>query len=324
MHDDSAGALRPSLASFLLALNRASSAAAAGVAGGTTALSAMGTGSVPTVAADYSVAGADAPMTCGSHHHFGMENTSACGVDAVLCVLLRIVAGFRPVDDDGDDDFYRRGRPSSSSSSSPPRDGIARRSGVLRASHERLLFDVIVPLHRPSGMVLWRDQTPLIGLYHETLARTMGAMLSMDRNLVGPAIGALLHPDVWPVGEGGNTPKAVLLLHEVDDLVGLLSGSSSADDAGGERDDEAAYFASFDPHLLPLVSRLCACISSENSRTSERALQFFKNEAFKRLVRRRLDEVGHLFLRALCRCPSMDVPWNPTVRKMTLLVVSNR
>ncbi|KAL3769223.1 hypothetical protein ACHAW5_001955 [Stephanodiscus triporus] len=251
-----------------------------------------------------------------------MENTSACGVDAVLRVLLPIVAGFRPVDDDGDDDdFYRRGRPSSSSSSSPPRDGIARRSGVLRASHERLLFDVIVPLHRPSGMVLWRDQTPLIGLYHETLARTMGAMLSMDRNLVGPAIGALLHPDVWPVGEGGNTPKAVLLLHEVDDLVGLLSGSSSADDAGGEQDDEAAYFASFDPHLLPLVSRLCACISSENSRTSERALQFFKNEAFKRLVRRRLDEVGHLFLRALCRCPSMDVPWNPTVRKMTLLVL---
>ena len=99
MHDDSAGALRPSLASFLLALNHALSAEAAGVAGGMTTSSAMGTGFVPTIAANYSIVGVDAPTTCGSHHHFGMENMSACGVDSVLCGLLCIVAGFCPFDD---------------------------------------------------------------------------------------------------------------------------------------------------------------------------------------------------------------------------------
>ncbi|KAL3808335.1 hypothetical protein ACHAXA_003233 [Cyclostephanos tholiformis] len=175
----------------------------------------------------------------------------------------------------------------------------------------------------PWGMVLWRDQTPLIGLYHETLSRNMGAILCMDRTLVGHAIGALLHPDIWPIAEGGNTPKVVLLLHEADDLIGLLSTrSGERDDAKSNAEkDDACYLASFDPYLVPLVSRLCACISSENSRLSERALQFFRNETFKLLVRRRVDDVGHLFLRALCRCPCMDVPWNPTVKRMTLLVL---
>jgi len=66
----------------------------------------------------------------------GVENTSACGVESLLQVLLRIILGFRPLND----------------------------GKQLRASHKSLLFDVILPLHRPSGMVLWRDQTPIIGL----------------------------------------------------------------------------------------------------------------------------------------------------------------
>jgi hypothetical protein len=266
----------------------------------------------------------------GRTNPLGMENTSACGVEGLLRVLLRIVMGFRAIDD-MDDGRRRRGTSLASPTSSGG--GIAaagaRRSTILRPSHERLLFDVLVPLHRPAGMVLWRDQTPLIGLYHETLTKNMGALLCMDRTLVGQAIGALLHPDIWPIAEGGNTPKVVLLLHEADDLVGLLSTNVNVSQGarGGANarcgEDDAHYLASFDPHLVPLVSRLCACISSENSRTSERALQFFKNDTFKRLVRRRLNDVGHLFMRALCRCPTMDVPWNPTVRKMTLLVVSH-
>ncbi|KAL9187078.1 hypothetical protein ACHAXT_010798 [Thalassiosira profunda] len=230
------------------------------------------------------------------HNPLGMENTSACGVEALLNVLLCIIAGFRPM-----------------SSPASSKDG-SRRSSILRPSHERLLFDVVVPLHRPSGMVLWRDQTPLIGLYHEALVKSIGAFVALDGSRVGPVVGALLHPEIWPDAEGGNTPKVVLLLHEVDTLIGLLP--STADSS-----DDETHLASFDAHLLPLVSRLCACISSENSRTSERALQFFRNKTFQRLVQRRLDEVGPKFLHALCRCPSREVPWNPTVRKMTLLVL---
>ncbi|KAL7547777.1 hypothetical protein ACHAWF_011052 [Thalassiosira exigua] len=39
------------------------------------------------------------------------------------------------------------------------------------------------------------------------------------------------------------------------------------------------------------------------------------------MVQRRLSELGPLFLRALCQLPGLDPPWNPTVRKMTLLVL---
>ena len=233
----------------------------------------------------------------------GMENTSACGVEALLQVLLCIISGFQPLD-------------LLSEISNKVRSKC--RSNILRPSHERLLFDVIVPLHKPAGLVLWRDQTPLIGLYHETLVKTIGAFLSLDRKLIGPIVGALLHPDIWPSGEGGNTPKVVLLLHEVDTLIGQLLPSID------ESDEHTAilYLSSFDAYLQPLVTRLCVCISSENSRTSERALQYFRNKTFQRLVQRRLGDVGHQFIRALCRCPGREVPWNPTVRKMTHLVVS--
>jgi len=236
----------------------------------------------------------------------GIENTSACGVESLLQILLRIILGFRRplhINDDKKEQLQ------------------------LRASHKNLLYDVILPLHRPSGMVLWRDQTPIIGLYHETLTKIMGAFITFDRSLVGPVIVALLHPDIWPVGEGGNTPKIVLLLHEVDTLLGLLlrsttSVDSSSSSSSSNKNLDTDYDLScFDTYLIPLITRLCSCISSENSRTSERALQFFRNSTFVRLVKRRLGDVGSILLRALCRCPSMDVPWNPTVRKMTLLVL---
>lgn len=249
-------------------------------------------------------------------NHLGMQNTSGCGIDALLHVLLRIVSGF----------VYL---PSNGSSKSK---GSGTRSKILLASHESLLFDCLIPLHRPSGMVLWRDQTPLIGLYHEAMVKCIGELVSADRTLIGPVIGALLHPDVWPTegsksstssgrGSGANTPKLVLLLHEVDTLVGLLRKKDDTED------QIESNLSSFDAYFHSLVSRLCLCISSDNSRISEQSLQMFRNEIFSVMVRRRLKEVGPQFIRALCRCSTnnvegFDISWNPTVRKMTHLVLS--
>lgn len=262
------------------------------------------TSSIGPISITHAEGGSGGGGTVPHNNPLGIENTSACGVEALLYVLIRIIQGFRSVDATKFDD----------------EGGTRRRSNILRPPHENLLFDVIIPLHKPSGLVLWRDQTPLIGLYHEALVKALGAFLTMDRMLVGPVIGALLHPDIWPCPEGGNTPKVVLLLHEVDNLIGLLLKHKEVSD--NECQEDLEYLASLDPFLAPLVSRLCVCIASDNSRTSERALQFFRNKTFQKLVQRRLHEVGHQFIRALCRCPSREVPWNPTVRKMTLLVVS--
>eukprot|EP00985_Skeletonema_marinoi_P021246 scaffold12938_cov138-Skeletonema_marinoi.AAC.2 len=246
-------------------------------------------------------------------NHLGMQNTSGCGIDALLHVLLRIISGF----------VYLPTTGSSKESGT--------RSKILRASHESLLFDCLIPLHRPSGMVLWRDQTPLIGLYHEVLVKCIGTLVSVDRTLIDPVIGALLHPDIWPTegskgstssgrGSGANTPKLILLLHEVDTLISLLRKRDDSED------QIESNLSSFDAHFSPLVSRLCLCISSDNSRISEQSLQMFRNDTFSVMVRRRVKEAGPKFIRALCRCSTngkgFEVSWNPTVRKMTFLVLS--
>ncbi|KAL7512700.1 hypothetical protein ACHAXN_009772 [Cyclotella atomus] len=237
------------------------------------------------------------------HNPLGMENTSACGIDGLLQVLLLIIAGFQCDDN--------------AVSSNQQRSDATRKSRVLKPSHENLLFEILIPLHRPSGMVLWRDQTALLELYHESLVKCIGVLLNMDPTIVGPVVGSLIHPDILPTEGKANTPKVVLLIHEIDTLIGTLQS----------REDEELEqcLSSFDLHIVPLAIMLCTCISSENSRVSERALQVFKNSMFKRLLKRNLDEVGPYCLRALCRCSSglasWEVPWNPTVRKMTLLVL---
>ena len=66
----------------------------------------------------------------------------------------------------------------------------------------------------------------------------------------------------------------MLLLHEVDALIGLFGAEGT--DAGEEDEKDAEMEerkALFDLYLLPLTARHCACVALENSRTSGRALQ---------------------------------------------------
>jgi len=254
----------------------------------------------------------------GGSGAMGVEDTSAAGIDATLKVLLRIVEGID-------------------------------RSSPLGPAHESLLFDVLVPLHKPSGMVLWRDQTPVLGLYHETLVRCIGAMLVRNKPLIAKVVYELVHPNIWPteggvqgrnrpgisggagVGVVANTPKVVLLLHEVDTYLGLLniasvdkgSGSAVSTDGDESNIERNALISSFSDTILPLTARLASCIESDNSRTSERALQYFRNKQFSQLMGQYKEMIMPVLLRALCRVDAgMQVPWNPTVRKMTLLVLT--
>lgn len=231
----------------------------------------------------------------------GVEDTSAAGIEASLKILLSIVEGID-------------------------------RQLPLKKSHISLLFDILIPLHRPNGMVLWRDQTPVIGLYHESLVQCIGALLLRNRMTISRLILALLHPSMWPTaagkssqGEGSNrrasfavnTPKSILLLHEVDTYLGLLGI------AGEESEERQNLLASFSETILPLIIRLSACIECENSRTSERALQIFRNSHFTTLIKHYKRKCMPMLIKALCRRNGeMEVPWNPTVRKMTLLVLT--
>ena len=228
--------------------------------------------------------------------HLGVENTGAAGIDSILKIILRIVLGL---------DIQKR------------------ETGevVLPESYKDLLNRVLLPLHKPSGMVLWRDQKPLLSLYHKTLVQCIGAIVSFDKDLIGGIIKYIIHPDVWPLEgrkkDGGtslaNTPKLVILLHEIDTLITLFE--SNTNDCTPQPNKGSDF-------IVPLILRLCTCISSDNSRSSERALEFFKNKTFKAMVEKHIHQVLKPLLRALCRVDDgMEVPWNPTVRKMTLLVL---
>jgi len=250
----------------------------------------------------------------GSFSAFGEENTSAAGIESMLRVLLRILQGISLRYDS-----VEKGESTKS---------------ILQESHRQLLFEILIPLHKPSGMVLWRDQTPLLGLYHKQLVQCIGVILSIDKFLIGKVIRCLLHTNIWPMEGGGkasmsNTPKSVLLLHEIDTYIGLLDlepCNSSSTFNSPEKQDSIYQrpVQRMSDTILSLVLRLSSCIASDNSRTSERALEYFKNKHFQSLVRFHLKDVMTPLLRSLCRIESgMELPWNPTVRKMTLLVLKD-
>ena len=200
-----------------------------------------------------------------------LENTSATGISMTLRVLLRILQGSTT---------------------------ISNTTTTITAvpSYKHLLFHQLVPLHQPSSMVLWRDQTALLDLYHEPLVQCMAVLLKQKQEWVPLVVEALLQSDVWPTG--GNTPKIVLLLHEVDTFLSLAS------------------IEAWQSHIhvyKSLLFKLTLCMSSDNSRMAERALQFFRNANFCELVWADYDESCSILLKALVK---HELPWNPTVRKM--------
>ena len=65
-------------------------------------------------------------------------------------------------------------------------------------------------------MVLWRDQTCLLELYHEPLVQCMAVLLQNHVEWIPLTVQALLGPEIW---SPGTTPKLIFLLHQVDTLL---------------------------------------------------------------------------------------------------------
>ena len=200
------------------------------------------------------------------------ENTTATGQSMTLRILLRILQGV-----------------------SPP----------FHSSYRHLLFYILIPFHRPSSMVLWRDQTAILDLYHEPLVKCIALLLKGQPEWKAQTIRSLLSNNIWPQAKGGsngsNTPKIVLLLHEISAIINLP----------GEIDE---------PTWDALMARVVVCIASDNSRVAEQSLQLFRNKNFKELFVAHLATSLPLLLQATIKT---DLPWNPTVRKMTYYVLSD-
>jgi hypothetical protein len=101
-----------------------------------------------------------------------------------------------------------------------------------------VLHDLLLPLHKPNEMVLWRDQVPVLQTYHEPLVRCLVKLVEKDRqwraihlsNSSMGQYGSTITKSVlvlavegilkcWPERYDTNTPKQVLLLHELEILL---------------------------------------------------------------------------------------------------------
>ncbi len=213
------------------------------------------------------------------------EDTSSSGIAMTLRILHRILMG-----------IGKKNTP----------DGQVSKASLSK-SYEHLLFQHLIPLHRPNSMVLWRDQTCLLALYHEPLVQCIAILLKQKPSLTGRVIEGLLASDVWDKG-AGNTPKLVLLLHEIDTYIGCLPGTPEGI-KGSELGDS----------FPALLRTLGASMASENSRLAQRALPFVKNKKFVRLIETNLGLSLDIALPFLLR---KEPSWNPTVRKMTYNVLA--
>ncbi len=96
-----------------------------------------------------------------------------------------------------------------------------------------LLVDVLMPLHAPNEMIEWRDQIPVLQCYHEQLVRCVVKLVERDSscadtqksNSATSAPNSVLVQSIklllklWPDAYQSNTPKQVLLLHELEMLL---------------------------------------------------------------------------------------------------------
>jgi len=202
------------------------------------------------------------------------ENTKAAGIKLTLSVLHRILLGL---------------------------------TETPGPAYQHLLNHHLMPLHRVQGMVLWRDQTAVLELYHEPLTVCIAVLMQKEPTWIPPVLVALLDKEIFPAT--GNTPKQVLLLHEIDTYVGLLS---TVDETKWQELVQDPVW------VLSLLQVTARCMASDHSRVAERALSLFKNADFERLLKHRFDTALAVLLPALVK---KEPSWNPTVRKMTYHVL---
>ena len=222
--------------------------------------------------------------------------------------------------------------------------GRQRQNGTTAVARD-LILELLLPLHQPNALVLWRDQTPVLSLYHEPLTQCMATLLALpttkqaehddhkdEEDLMPLVLQALIQPDIFPMA--GHTNKQILLLHEMDTFLGLFA--SYCDDSKQGPEKQAPTHVPWwlqgpqqQQHQPPLdstwwvdVCRVVArCMASDHSGLAEQALQLIRNTVFVTLVQRHAESCLPLFLQALV--PSSFVHSPPTTTTATSTTTTN-
>jgi serine/threonine protein kinase len=171
----------------------------------------------------------------------------------------------------------------------------------MSAPDLKLFREILLPLHKPNGWSFWDRQTAILGEYHKSLVQCCYSMIEKENSLATELIDFILTSCFPPINQS-NTAKELLLLFEMNKFIN---------------------YCDIRPIRQKLVKRLYDCISSENAQIVQSALMFWKSPPsdFPIKIRPYLAEYMENLLLALFR-GSGEPHWNPTVNKMTLLVLT--
>eukprot|EP00930_Biecheleria_cincta_P084367 TRINITY_DN73855_c0_g1_i1.p1 TRINITY_DN73855_c0_g1~~TRINITY_DN73855_c0_g1_i1.p1 ORF type:complete len:916 (-),score=147.14 TRINITY_DN73855_c0_g1_i1:58-2805(-) len=164
---------------------------------------------------------------------------------------------------------------------------------------KRLLFDILLPMHKPNDWLQWDRQTPIISMYHKELVHCVHLFLEKDAQLATRCLEAVCSH--FPQAHEANTPKDVLLIHEMAEILKFMDAESM----------KGAL-----PRLLSQMTRL---LGSHNTQPVQSVLQFWKDEHVARLLAGVADQLIPTLLPVLLR--NGEPFWNPTVNRMTSLVL---
>ena len=162
--------------------------------------------------------------------------------------------------------------------------------------------EILLPLHRPNGWSFWDRQTPILAEYHKPLVQCCFVYIERDRSYATELVDYLLSTSFPPVHQA-NTPKELLLLFEMNKFVNYIDLNRI----------KAKFFA-----------KILECLDSENAQIVQSALSFWKSPPsdFPTAIIPFLHEYMEPLVMILFR-GSGEPHWNPTVNKMTLIVLKN-
>lgn len=152
----------------------------------------------------------------------------------------------------------------------------------LKEEHRLFLMRVLIPLHKPKGMMA----------YHRQLAYCVSQFVQKEPLLGGFVVRGILR--YWPVT---NCQKEVLLIGELEDLVEII-----------------------DPHhyssvALPLCTQITKCLNSWNSQVAERALYVWNREEFVKMASEAVEDVFPILVEGMEK--NLKYHWSKSVKQLT-------
>lgn len=156
----------------------------------------------------------------------------------------------------------------------------------LKAEHKRFLVRALIPLHKVRQ----------VAAFHNQLAYCVTQFVEKDPKMIEPIIMGILR--FWP---HGSSPKQILFLNELEDLLELTQPSE---------------FTKIAPALF---ERINECIDSPHFQVAERTLFLWNNEYIVSLIAQNRQIILPLVLSTLAK--NADRHWNATVNSLTVNVL---